>query len=172
MTILPTTYPEALRDPSTVVSTQRQLLDLVGVDLEASEWHAVDQARIDAFAAVTSDFQWIHVDTERAAGGPFGATIAHGYLTMALIPLLLAEVIDFDRSRTVTMNYGINKARFPAPLPVDSEIRVLGSITSAQPGSAGTQVVFTVVVEARDHVKPVLVADLVWIARFIEEESG
>lgn len=172
MTSTPTTYPEARREPSMVVASQQQLVDLVGVDLEPSEWHAIDQTRIDAFASVTSDFQWIHVDSARAADGPFGTAIAHGYLTLSLVPLLLAEVIDFDRQCTMTMNYGINKARFPSPLPVGSDIRVHGGVSSAEEADAGTQVVFTVLVEARGNVKPVLVADLVWIVRFTEEESG
>ena len=165
------TYPEAKRAPSVLVETSEQLLSLVGVPLEPSDWHVLTQRRIDEFAAVTSDFQWIHVDPEAARKGPFGSTVAHGYLTLSLIPLLLSEVVDFDRSRAVTMNYGIEKARFPAPLPVDSEFRAVGRVVQAVESNAGMKVRFAINVERREGDRPVLAADLLWIVRFPREEQ-
>lgn len=166
------TYPEAQREPSVVVRSRAQLDRLVGQELVPSEWHSVDQQRIDRFAEVTSDFQWIHVDPERARSGPFGSTIAHGYLTLSLVPLLLTEIIDFDRDAVVTMNYGIERTRFPAPVPVDTQIRAVGRVAEVAPSPAGSKIRFEVVVESSSGDKPVLVTDLIWIATFTEEASA
>src|SRR5215217_1658387 len=100
----------------------QELESLVGEELGSSEWHLIDQERVNTFAAVTGDHQWIHVDPERAAAGPFGGTIAHGYLTLSMLPALMGEVWRVDGVR-MGVNYGLNKVRFPAPLPVGSRIR-------------------------------------------------
>ncbi len=99
-----------------------QLQGLVGTVLGVSEWFAVDQARIDQFAAVTGDDQWIHVDPVRAAGGPFGTTIAHGHLTLSLLPVMVRTAFKLGDVR-MTVNYGLNRVRFPAPVPVGSRLR-------------------------------------------------
>jgi len=93
-----------------------------GTELGISEWHPVTQQRIDAFAEATGDHQWIHVDAERAAAGPFGTTIAHGFLSLALTPLLVREIYEV-RGLRLAINYGANRVRFPAPLPSNSEVR-------------------------------------------------
>jgi acyl dehydratase len=93
-----------------------------GQDLGTSSWHVVTQERVDLFADATGDHQWIHVDRERAAAGPFGGTVAHGYLTLSLIPQLLAEVVEVTGA-DLAVNYGLNRVRFPAPLPTGSRVR-------------------------------------------------
>ncbi|MEJ7757208.1 MAG: MaoC family dehydratase [Nocardioidaceae bacterium] len=92
----------------------------------SARWVEISQERIDAFADATGDHQWIHVDPEKAAGGPFGTTIAHGYLTLSMVPLLGAQVFAFA-GEGAKINYGLNKVRFPAPVPVDSRVRAAGS---------------------------------------------
>ncbi len=108
------TYPELKRGPLRVYASAEQLDPDVGTEIGVSEWHTVNQARIDKFAEATGDFQWIHVDPARAADGPHGTTIAHGFLTLSLMPMLMAEVIDFDNA-IMTVNYGLN--RVPPPRP-------------------------------------------------------
>jgi acyl dehydratase len=133
---------------------------LVGEELGSSEWLLVDQARIDAFAACTGDYQWIHVDVERSARGPFGATIAHGFLTLALIPALMAQIYVVDTPGP-KLNYGADKIRFPAPLPVGSRIRDTATLLSAAAVPAGRQIVVRHVVEIEGETKPACVAELV-----------
>src|SRR5215468_9844546 len=99
-----------------------ELRAAVGTDAFTSEWLTVDQKRIDLFADATSDHQWIHVDAEKAAAGPFGTTIAHGYLTLSLLPALFADLYRIAGTR-MGVNYGLNKVRFPAPLPSGSRVR-------------------------------------------------
>jgi acyl dehydratase len=98
-----------------------QLLERAGADLGTSDWLLVDQDRIDAIADVTGDHQWIHVDAERAKAGPVGTTVAHGYLTLALAPVLLQQVVVVDGVNAV-VNYGLNRVRFPAPVPVGARL--------------------------------------------------
>ena len=98
------------------------LQPLVGHEIGVSDWLTVDQARIDLFAQATGDHQWIHVDPERAAAGPFGTTVAHGFLTLSLVPQLFATAFDIDDVR-MGVNYGLNKVRFPAPVPAGSRLR-------------------------------------------------
>src|SRR5271163_4961836 len=95
---------------------------LVGTEINLSDWLTIDQARIDAFAEVTGDHQWIHVDPVRAAAGPFGATIAHGFLTLSLLIPMWSEILHYDGVR-LGVNYGLNKVRFVSPVPVGSKIR-------------------------------------------------
>jgi acyl dehydratase len=159
------TYPELKRQPSRMFDSADALTGAIGQELGASEWHAVDQDRIDLFARATSDFQWIHVDPERAKSGPFGHTIAHGYLTLSLLPLLMAEVVDFDNV-TMTINYGVDRVRFPAPVPSGSQVRASVVLATASVVDGGVQATFGVTVESDASPKPVCVADVVMRAAF------
>ena len=138
-----------------------ELRDLIGKELEPSEWLEVTQERIDAFAGATDDHQWIHVDPVRAAEGPFGTTIAHGFLTLSLCAPLVAKALAGLTSSGMSINYGTNKVRFPAPVPVGSRIRARVAVTSVEdvPGAEQMMVVATIEREGGD--KPVCVAELV-----------
>lgn len=138
----------------------QDLKDLVGVELGPTEWHVVDQARIDGFADLTGDHQWIHVDPARAAEGPYGKTIAHGYLTLSLLPVLGAEVLDIQ-GFSMMINYGLEKVRFPAAVPVGSRIRAGIELTSLQRKSSGVQLNSVVTVEIEGGDRPALVAETV-----------
>jgi len=135
-----------------------QLRSLVGQEIGVSDWLAVDQDRINLFADATDDHQWIHVDPARAAEGPFGATIAHGYLTLALLPPLMNNIFEVTDKR-MGVNYGLNKVRFPAPLPVDSLVRVRLRIAAVEDVPDGVQVVWLATVERQGGDKPVCVAE-------------
>jgi acyl dehydratase len=133
------------------------LADLVGKDLGGSDWLVVSQERIDTFADATDDHQWIHVDEEQAARGPFGATIAHGYLTLSLFIPLFSGLLDVA-GVTTKVNYGLNKVRFPAPVPSGSRIRLTATITGVQEAAGnGAQVTLDGVVEIEDAAKPACV---------------
>lgn len=138
------------------------LPSLVGTDLGRSEWLTVDQKRIDAFADATGDSQWIHTDPMRAKDGPFGTTISHGYLTLALVIPLFAELLDV-RGVTTKLNYGLGKVRFPAPVRVDSRVRLAATVTDVTdvPGN-GLQLTFDAVVEVEGEDKPACVAQPVF----------
>lgn len=140
-----------------------ELVKAVGDHLGYSDWHLVDQARVDAFAEATGDRQWIHVDTERAKAGPFGGTIAHGYLTLSLIPALAAEVYRIDGVR-MGVNYGLDRVRFPAPLPTGSRVRAGVGVVSVEPVQGGLQVANEVTLERDGGDKPCCVART--LARF------
>ena len=131
----------------------------VGAVLGPSGWVEITQERIDAFAGATDDPQWIHVDPARAAAGPFGTTIAHGYLTLALLPALLGEVLETGAS--LTINYGLNRVRFPAPVPVGSRLRGRFHVTSAVEIAGGAQLTIAATVEREGGEKPVCVAEAV-----------
>ncbi|WP_280232773.1 MaoC family dehydratase [Nocardia cyriacigeorgica] len=130
----------------------------VGSHLGYSEWHTITQSQINAFADATGDHQWIHIDTERAAGGPFGTTIAHGYLTLSLVPRLVAQIYRVEGVR-MAVNYGANKLRFPAPVPVDSKVRAGVELISVAPGPAGHLVTAEVTIEREGGDKPVCVVE-------------
>jgi acyl dehydratase len=132
----------------------------VGSHLGYSDWHTITQEQIDNFARGTGDQQWIHVDPARAAEGPFGATIAHGYLTLSLVPMLSWQVYDVQGVR-MGVNYGANKLRFPAPVPVDSRVRAGVELLEVVPGGDGYQVVTRVTVEREGGDKPACVVDTV-----------
>jgi len=132
----------------------------VGTHLGHSDWHTVTQQQVDQFAEATGDHQWIHVDPERAAQGPFGVTIAHGYLTLSLVPTLASEVYRVDGVR-MGVNYGANKLRFPSPVPVGSRVRAGVELMSVTPGSGGHQVVARVTVEREGGDKPACVVETV-----------
>ncbi|MBO9520620.1 MAG: MaoC family dehydratase [Nocardioidaceae bacterium] len=137
-----------------------ELEQAVGTHLGYSDWHEVTQAQIDTFADATGDHQWIHVDPEKAAAGPFGTTIAHGYLTLSLVPMLVWEVYVVEGIR-MGVNYGANKVRFPAPVPVGSKVRAGVELLSVTPGSGGYQVVARVTIEAEGAAKPACVVETV-----------
>ena len=134
----------------------------VGEELGTSDWHTVTQDQIDLFADATGDHQWIHVDPEKAATGPFGTTIAHGYLTLSLLPVLLEQTYAVDNI-AMGMNYGANKVRFPSPVPVDSKIRVGAKLLEAKPIAIGTQFVIQATVERQGSEKPVCIAEVVYV---------
>ncbi len=121
-----------------VFTSAPELRAAVGQELGVSDWLEVDQKRIDLFADATGDHQWIHVDPERAAEGPFGSTIAHGYLTLSLLPALVPQILRVEGVR-MGVNYGTDKVRFPAPVPVGSRLRAPGRPwpTSARRRTAG-----------------------------------
>jgi acyl dehydratase len=144
-------------------ASPQELLAAVGTDLGYSQWHQVTQDHIDAFAQATGDHQWIHTDPQRAAAGPFGGTIAHGYLTLSLLPMLKWELMTVRSGMAV--NYGVNKVRFPAPVPVGSWLRAHVVITDATETPAGVLVVTQVTVEVRDSSKPVCVAETLTLYR-------
>ena len=143
-----------------VFESVTELAESVGTTIGTSRWFEIDQARIDAFAAVTEDNQWIHVDPVRAAEGPFGVTVAHGYLTLALASPIVADVLHVD-NLAQGINYGLGKVRFPGPVPAGSRVRGTLSITSATVIDGGVQAEFQLVVEVAGQERPGCVAELV-----------
>jgi acyl dehydratase len=140
--------------------TLDELPGLAGKAFGPSPWMVLEQPRIDAFAEATDDRQWIHVDTVAAANGPFGTTIAHGYLTLSLIPHMMTELLDVACGQT--LNYGTDKVRFPSPVPTGSRIRLTLSVASVETISNGLQVGFQATVEREGTQKPVCVALVVY----------
>lgn len=144
-----------------IISSVADLRAAIGKELGPGEWFTVEQSRIDGFADDTEDHQWIHVDPERAASGPFGTTVAHGFLTLSLVPHLADGVRRLDGVR-MGINYGLDKVRFPTPVPVGSRVRatvVVTDVTDLPDG--GVQMVNRVTVELEDAPKPACVADMV-----------
>ena len=125
-----------------------------------SGWIDIPQSKIDAFAEATGDHQWIHVDPEKAKDGPFGTTIGHGYLTLSLLPVMSYEVIP--RGGGMSINYGLNRVRFPAPVPVDSRVRGTFEVVGVEEQDWGGQVTMQATVERDGGDKPVCVAELVF----------
>jgi acyl dehydratase len=138
------------------------LRELVGAELGPTSWLDVTQERIDAFAAATDDPQWIHVDRERAAGGPFGTTIAHGFLTLSLCVPMLYEALP--RAGGLAVNYGTDRVRFPAPVPSGSRVRGRFRVLEVEPTDRGERAVIEATVECEGVEKPVCVAQLVVLA--------
>ena len=144
------------------VGKPSDLLDLEdGTDLGESSWIEISQNDIDTFADATRDHQWIHIDPERAADGPFGSTIAHGYLTLGLVIPLWSELLQVEKVG-MSVNYGLNRLRFPAPVPVGSRIRLEGKVASASEVPGGVQVVADLTMEVEGSAKPALVAEAVY----------
>ena len=133
----------------------------IGAEYGPSSWVVVDQERIDAFADATGDHQWIHVDPERAAQGPFGTTIGHGYLTLSLIPVMSYEVLPPEEGG-MGINYGVNRVRFPAPVPVGSKVRGTFRVDDVEEADWGRQSTLNVTIEREGGDKPVCVADVVF----------
>jgi acyl dehydratase len=142
--------------------TLSELEQAAGQDLGASDWVTVDQRAIDLFAEATGDHQWIHVDPEKAAQGPFGQTVAHGYLSLSLIPGLLEQVLRVSDAR-MGVNYGIEKVRFTAPVPSGSEVRLRATLNSAERRGEGVLFRLGVTVEIRDDEKPAVVGEVVYL---------
>jgi acyl dehydratase len=136
------------------------LLDAVGADLGTTEWLEVDQQRIDAFAVATGDEQWIHVDPVRAAAGPFGGTIAHGYLTLSFLAQFTAQLLEVH-DVAMAINYGLDRVRFLQPVRSGSRVRASGSVTSAEAVGLGVRVGVKITVEIDGESKPALVADTI-----------
>jgi acyl dehydratase len=134
--------------------------ELAGVELGPTAWREITQDRIDAFARATDDPQWIHTDSERAAEGPFGTTIAHGFLTLSLCVPLLSEVLPASGG-VMTVNYGVDRVRFPAPVPSGSRIRGRFRVASIEETSAGERAVIEATLECDAASKPVCVAQLI-----------
>jgi acyl dehydratase len=137
-----------------------EMQDAVGEHLGWSGWHTVTQRQIDSFADSTGDHQWIHVDPEAAARGPFGATIAHGYLTLSLVPVLTEQVYRIE-GISMGVNYGADRLRFPSPVVVGSQVRAGVELLSVTPGPESYRVVERVTVELADGGKPACVVDAV-----------
>jgi len=133
----------------------------VGQDIGTSSWRTVEQENIDTFAKLTGDEQWIHTDPERARSGPYGATIQHGFLTLGMATGLLWEVCAVD-GFGVVVNYGLNKVRFPAPLPVGSKIRMHVNLAEVNEVKGGAEAVYRLSYEIEGEPKPPCVADLVF----------
>ncbi|WP_327186044.1 MaoC family dehydratase [Streptomyces sp. NBC_01334] len=141
---------------SITVNGLDELKKLAGSDLGTSEWIEVTQERIDTFADATGDHQWIHVDPERAAAGPFGAPIAHGYLTLSLFIPLFTELLDVQGVST-KVNYGLNKVRFPSPVKVGSRIRLVAELTEVEDVPGGVQITVDGAIEIEGGAKPAAV---------------
>ena len=152
--------------PVVVIPNLASLKDLVGKEVALTEWVEISQARIDRFAEATDDHQWIHVDAARAAReSPFGTTIAHGFLTLSLLPHFLALAVRMESVR-MGVNYGINRLRFTAPAPVGSRLRARFTLTRVEAIEGGAQTTWQVAVECEGSDKPVCVAE--WLTRRYE----
>ena len=141
-------------------TTLDEVADAAGQELGTSDWLPIEQDRVDLFADATGDHQWIHVDADRAAKGPFGGTIAHGYMTLALIPWFSNQVFSLE-TPGAKLNYGVNKVRFPAPVPVGCRLRDTITVKEVTDLPTGKQVVLGHVIEIEDHDKPACVAETV-----------
>lgn len=148
----------------TVFENPAALLSAVGTDLGATEWMEITQERVNQFADATGDHQWIHVDPDKAASGPFGAPIAHGYLTLALTNLFLPQLLVVENI-SMGVNYGVNKVRFPSPVIVGSSIRASGVVSAAIEVAGGVQAVVTLTVEIEGGAKPACIVES--ISRFL-----
>jgi acyl dehydratase len=147
----------------TTTLTLAELEQSVGRDLGASGWHEITQERIDLFAEATGDRQWIHVDPEAAARGPFGTTVAHGYLTLSLLPHLLGELVRVGDA-AMGVNYGTERIRFTSPVPVGSRVRLHARIAGAERRAVGVLWRAAVEVEIEGQEKPALVGEVVYLA--------
>ncbi len=140
-----------------------QVRAAVGTELGTSEWRTVDQDRITRFAEVSEDHQWIHVDAERARDSPFGSTIAHGYLTLSLVSVMMGEIVRFGGVQ-FAVNYGSNRVRFPAPVKVGSRVRGHATLAAVEEVPGGIQTTISVTVEVEGQTKPALAAEI--LSRF------
>lgn len=147
--------------PATI--DMRDLSGAVGLELGPSPWLTIDQARIDDFARATGDHQWIHVDVDRAARGPFGRTIAHGYLTLSMVPQLLNEILDVT-NRGSGVNYGIDRVRFISPVVEGARIRMRGRLTDATPRGEGVRYRLELVIELEGSERPAMVGEFIVLA--------
>ena len=132
----------------------------VGEELGVSDWFELDQNRVNQFADATGDHQWIHIDAEKAANGPFGATIAHGYLTMSLAAKFMPEIIEV-RGIAMGVNYGTEKTRFPSPVTVGSKLSATGTVVSVEEASGGIKMILRIVMQAEGAEKPACIVDAI-----------
>ena len=147
---------------ATTVRDIDELAPLVGSHLGYSQWQTISQDQVNRFADATGDHQWIHVDPERARReSPFGGPIAHGYLTLSLAPVLVAEVLVIEQV-AMAVNYGANKVRFPSPVPVGADVRMGAALAATEPVDGGVQVLLDLTFEVRDAPKPSCVAQVVY----------
>ena len=145
----------------TTVEGMEGVQGLVGQHLGHSDWVEITQERVNQFAEATGDYQWIHVDPERAKReSPFGGPVAHGYLTLSLLPMLIPQILEVTGFR-MGVNYGVDKVRFPSPVPVGSRVRADATLDSVQPIEGGLHMVVTVTVEIEGVSKPAMVATTV-----------
>ncbi|MBZ5599407.1 MAG: MaoC family dehydratase [Acidobacteriia bacterium] len=150
--------------PTAVSTTLEDLRNSVGREIACTDWLLLTQEQIDAFAEATGDRQWIHVDCERAQReSPYGTTVAHGFLTLSLLSRFLAEAIQV-RGAGMAVNYGLNRVRFPAPVPAGSKIRARFTLVSLKEFAGGVEAVFSVSIEGQHTEKPVCVAE--WVIRY------
>lgn len=148
-----------------IIEGIEELRTLVGQEVGASEWFEVTQSRVNDFADATEDHQWIHIDAERAkTDSPFGSTIAHGFLTLSLLPHLAAEALSVRGDFKMGINYGLNRLRFPSPVPVGARLRARFTLQSVEDVPGGAQITWAVVVEAEGAAKPSLAAE--WLVRY------
>ena len=143
-----------------VFSTFEEIEAATGQEIGTSDWVEITQDRVDKFAEATDDFQWIHVDQERAEAGPFGGTIAHGYLTLSLVPWLGSQVFSLE-TPGAKLNYGLNKVRFPNPVPVGARVRAVVTVGEIAEIPAGRQLTMKYVIEIEGQDKPACVAETV-----------
>ncbi len=143
-----------------VFTSLDEIVELAGMELGASDWVVVDQDRIDRFADVTGDMEWIHVDLDRAAAGPFGGAIAHGFLTLSLIPMLREQIFQID-TPGARLNYGLNRVRFPAPVPVNSRVRATARVLTVERVDSSVRMITEYVIEIEGAPKPACVAEMV-----------
>ena len=149
-----------------IIEKPHDLLGMVGTKMGPTGWVAVEQDRVDTFADCTGDHQWIHVDVERAKAGPFGGTIAHGYLTLSMVNLFLPELVEV-RGFAHAVNVGLDRLRFLAPVVVGSRIRAVSEVVSAEEIKGAIQAVVRVTIEIEGSEKPALIADT--ISRYFPE---
>ncbi len=148
----------------TTTTTMAELPGLVGTELGTSDWYEVTQEAVNKFADATADHQWIHIDVERAKNeSPFGGPIAHGFLTLSLLVPLVAQVLTVTDQK-MGVNYGLNKVRFPAPVPVGSKVRASVTLQSVDQVAGGLQNVLAVTIEREGGDKPVCIAE--WVVRY------
>ncbi|TFW09341.1 MaoC family dehydratase [Oxalobacteraceae bacterium OM1] len=144
-----------------VIASVEELKGLLGQEVAVSDWHEISQERINLFAEATGDHQWIHIDPERSKReSPYKTTIAHGFLTLSLLPMLMESVIDMPWAK-MGVNYGLNKVRFPAPVPVGSKVRARAALAEVEDLPGGVQLVWRVTIERDGGDKPVCVAESV-----------
>lgn len=155
------------------ISDVSELRALVGTELGTSEWFTITQARVDGFADTTDDHQWIHVDPGRAAReSPFGGPIAHGYLTLSLLSAMWAQILTIE-NLAMNVNYGLNRVRFTAPVPVGGRVRLRAGLASMSDTPAGAQIILTATIECDASDKPVCVAEPIFrYHRLSEAGSG
>jgi acyl dehydratase len=147
------------------LETLDSLKDFVGREIGVTDWFVVSQERIQKFAEATDDLQWIHIDRERAQSeSPYGTTIAHGFLTLSLVSQFMKQLLQIQRGRKMTINYGLNRVRFPAPVLADSKIRARAALHSVKDITDGMEATYSIVVEVENAEKPCCVAE--WVLRY------